>query len=149
MENLINSISCLTIGQIAGNATFIVAALSAVLEVTPVKYNPWSDLIQWIGRKMNGKLIERIEEQDKKIDYLTKIVDENEVDRLRYEILRFSNTLRNGQKHTEDEFDHIIEITEKYHLIIARQNFTNGKIDLEYAYILEKYSECQHNNSFL
>ena len=119
----------MTVGQIAGNATFIVAALSAILEVTPVKYNPWSDLIQWIGRKMNGKLIERIEEQDRKIDNLTKMVDENEVDRLRYEILRFSNSCRNGQKHTEEEFDHIIEVTEKYHLIIARQNLTNGKID--------------------
>ncbi len=149
MENLIDTISCMTVGQIAGNATFFLAALSAFIEVTPVKYNPWSDLIQWIGRKMNGKLIERIEEQDKKIDYLMKMVDENEVDRLRYEILRFSNSCRNGQKHTEEEFDHIIEVTEKYHLIIARQNLTNGKIDLEYAYILDTYRECQHNNSFL
>lgn len=139
----------MTVGQIAGNATFFLAALSAILEVTPIKYNPWSDLLQWIGRKMNGKLIAHIEEQDKKIDQLVKMVDENEVDRLRYEILRFSNSCRNGQKHTEDEFDHIIEITEKYHLIIARQNLTNGKIDLEYAYILETYRECQHNNSFL
>lgn len=149
MENLINSISCMTIGQIAGNATFIVAALSAIIEVAPIEYNPCSDLFRWIGRKMNGKLIERIEEQDKKIDHLLRVVDENEVDRLRYEILRFSNSCRNGQKHTEDEFDHIIEITEKYHSIIARQNLTNGKIDLEYAYIVEVYRNCQHKNNFL
>ena len=42
-----------------------------------------------------------IKEQDKKID-------QNEKDRIRYEILDFANSCHNGRNHTRDEFEHII-----------------------------------------
>ena len=49
------------------------------------------------------------------IDNIQKEVDINERDRIRYEILQFSGSLRNGLQRTQNDFDHIEELYEKYH----------------------------------
>ena len=90
-----------------------------------------------------------MDDQDEKLNDVVKTIDENEIDRIRWEILDFANSCRNQRRHTKDEFDHIIEINGKYHAILERRNMKNGIIDLEYDYIVKLYRRCQEKNSFL
>lgn len=156
MEQLIEALSDLTIGDIAKWAGLLLVAIMSLFEFTKIKVNPISAIFRWIGNKINAPLIERIDaiadtqnDQQKKLGELQDSMDDNEIDRIRWEILDFANSCRHGVKHTLDEFDHIIELNEKYHKILDRRKLTNGKIDLEYGYIVDIYKECQAKNSFL
>jgi len=83
-----------------------------------------------------------IKEQDKKID-------QNEKDRIRYEILDFANSCHNGRNHTRDEFEHIIALNDKYKILLERTHDENGVFNIEYKYIDKLYSEKKENKTFL
>ena len=130
--------------------------LSIFVEITPIKINPVSTLLKFIGSNINADFkaeisavkteIETTKESVQKID---NKVDNNEIDRIRWEILDFANTCRNKRKHTREEFLHIIALNEKYHKILDERGETNGQIDIEYDYIESIYRKCLENNSFL
>lgn len=156
MEKLIEVLSGLTIGEIAKWAGLLLVAILSLFEFTKIKVNPISAIFRWVGNKINAPMLELIDTiskkqdaQEKKLDDLLDSQDDNEIDRIRWEILDFANSCRHGVKHTLDEFDHIIELNEKYHRILDRRKLTNGKIDLEYSYIVDIYKQCQEKNSFL
>ena len=95
--------------------------LSVFIQIAPIKINPWSHLFKWIGKLINSESDKKIDEVIKKVDLLKqelteaqKSIDENEKDRIRWEILDFATSCRNGQQHTQDEFLHIITLNDKY-----------------------------------
>jgi hypothetical protein len=121
------------------NWGFCLFFIAAFVQFTPaIKLNP----LGWLGDKLLGKLTKRIEG-------IERTVDENEKDRIRYEILDFANSCRNKRRHTKDEFDHIIILKAKYGKLLEKTNDSNGVFDAEYEYILELYRRCQRENSFL
>lgn len=129
-------------GEIVKKATLLLAVLSLFVEITPIKINPLSALMRWISKAVNGPIYETLKE-------IRDTIDDNEIDRIRWEILDFANSCRNGRRHTKDEFTHIIALNEKYHDILKKRDLTNGLIDLEYSYIVELYKRCCEKNSFL
>lgn len=88
-------------------------------------------------------------ETNKRINDLEKSIDANEKDRIRYEVLGFANSCRKKERHTKDEFDHIITLKDKYDRLLIKTDDKNGVFDAEYTFIREIYAECQRENSFL
>lgn len=127
----------------------ILLGLSVVVEVAPIKVNPWSALLKWIGRIINDDVVTRLQRLEERADAQRKSIDENEMDRIRWEVLDFANACRNHVRHTKDEFQHIISLNTKYHNLLEKYQQANGVFDAEYDYILELYKELQHNNEFL
>ena len=76
-------------------------------------------------------------------------MDANEKDRIRWEILDFANSCRNGRKHSHDEFRHIVELHDKYKLLLEKTGDKNGVFDTEYEWISTLYKERLENNDFL
>lgn len=78
------------------------------VELAPIKFSPikmlGSVLSRWLG----------ISQLDSKINDLKNEVDANEIDRIKYEILQFSGSLRNGLNRTETDYQHIEAIFTKY-----------------------------------
>ena len=138
MEKLISGIAS---GELKDVAMFVAIA-SVIFEWAPIKVNPIASLLRWIGKKM-------FEPFDNRLDGLEKTIDENEIDRIRYEVLDFANSCRNNRRHTKDEFDHIIDLNDKYHKLLDKYSQENGVFDAEYAYILRLYKKCQDENDFL
>ena len=138
------------------NIVQICLVLSVFIQITPIKINPWTRLFKWIGKLINTESDKKIDEVIKKVDNLKqelnetqKSIDENEKDRIRWEILDFATSCRNGQRHTQDEFLHIITLNDKYRQLLAKTNETNGVFDVEYEYIKNLYAEKQKTNDFL
>lgn len=116
--------------EIIKNISSILAVVGIFVEIVPVKFNPISSLLKWIGKNLNGDLINRVEKLEEK-------VDENEKGRIRHEIYTFANNLRNSKReYTADEFQHIFKINEKYKNLGG-----NGQIKVEMKYIQDKYFE--------
>lgn len=123
--------------------------LGIFVEITPViKFNPISAVIGWVGKRMNRDVDKRLERLEKRADEQRKSIDENEMDRIRWEVLNFANECRNHERHTLDEFRHIISLNGKYHNLLKKTNTENGVFDAEYEYILEVYAQCQKKDSF-
>jgi len=131
------------------NIWAILLALSALIQITPIKINPWSAIFRWIGDKANHDLKEKINKIDDKVDELNKQRKEDEKDRIRWEILDFANSCRNGRKHTKDEYLHIIELNGKYKKLLKETDDENGVFEVEYEYIQKLYKERQEKNDFL
>ena len=120
----------------------VLVTLSVFIQIAPIKINPWSSLIKWIGKMLNGNLQQQVIE-------LSNTIDENEKDRIRWQVLDFANSCRNGRRHTKDEFQHIITLNDKYTELLKRTNDKNGYFDEEYKYIKELFRDCQSKNNFL
>lgn len=89
--------------------TWLIALLALFgIEMSPIKFNP----ITLIG-KLLGKFL-GINKITDRLDILEKNMNSNELDRIRYEILQFSGSLRNGLSRTETDYQHIEAIFTKY-----------------------------------
>ena len=141
---------------IAHNIVQICLLLSIFIQITPIKINPWTTLFKWIGKLINADsnkridaLIEKTDNMKEDIKTLTTNMNENEKDRIRWEILDFANSCRNGRRHTKDEFQHIITLNDKYKNLLALTGDKNGVFEAEYDYVKRLYEERQEKNDFL
>lgn len=116
----------------------LIVLLGLLVQITPVKINP----ISWLGKQLNKDTLD-------KVCKLEKMIDNNRMKSIRWEILSFANSCKKHEKHSQDEFLHIIDIHSEYEDLCELNDFTNGVVDVEYEYILEVYSSCRNNNSFI
>lgn len=127
-----------------------VFVLALFIDFTPgIKFNPVKTVLRWVGKVINGELEKELESVKTSLKEQQESINENEKDRIRWEVLDFANSCRNGRKHTKDEFEHIIVITAKYHALLEKTDDTNGVFDAEYDYIYELYQKCQRENTFI
>lgn len=130
--------------------SFVLFVIGMFVQFTPaIKFNPITSLLSWIGKVINGEVLKQISALQKRADEQRKSIDENEMDRIRWEVFAFANACRNHVRHTKDEFQHIISLNTKYHALLEAHGIENGVFDEEYAYILELYHRCQVENDFL
>lgn len=89
--------------------TWVLGVLALIgVEIAPIKFSPIKMLGSVLGKWLG------ISQLDDKIRELKKEVDANEIDRIKYEILQFSGSLRNGLNRTETDYQHIESIFTKY-----------------------------------
>lgn len=119
------------------------AILSIVIEVAPIKLNPWSYLLKSIGNKINADVIKRLEIVEGQLKAQDSKIDNNEKDRIRYEILDFARSCRKNDPHTKEEFDHILEQYDKYEIILAKLEQPNGKVTQAMKFITQLYHTVQ------
>lgn len=88
-------------------------------------------------------------EQTKTIEHMNEKIDTNEIDRLRWEIISFANSLRydDGQSATLEGYNHVFDAYGKYEKLLEALGRKNGKIDNEYDYIKIMYNEFSKNYS--
>ena len=130
--------------------SFCLFVIGIFVQFTPaIKCSPITAVCKWVGKAINGEVLERITTLEQRADQQQRTSDENEMDRIRWEVLDFANSCRNHRRHTKDEFQHIIDLNQKYHKLLAKYKIENGVFDAEYAYIFDLYKRCQLENDFL
>lgn len=136
----------LTLGQIIGRIAGALAALSVFVEITPVKINPISFILRWIGKQINKELMDKMNTFEKKVEALEK---SDAID-CRVRILTFADEIRRGMKHSKETFDQVLSDIDSYERYCAEHpDFMNNKTVAAKAKILEVYSECIDGNDFL
>lgn len=98
--------------------------LLSLIQVSPIKVNPWTAIARWLGRAINGEVIKILDEvkiaQKANTDRLNEHIrmdDERNADEHRAKILRFNNELIREIPHTKEEFTDIladIDVYERY-----------------------------------
>lgn len=91
-----------------GGIVGIVLAFLTLVQIAPIKVNPWTAIGKAIGRAINGDVIEKLEETRKTLDNHIKTDDARNADSHRSTILRFNNELLRDIPHTREEFIEIL-----------------------------------------
>lgn len=118
------------------------AGIGIVIDLTPgIKIQPVRWLIKQLGNLMNHDLKEQLNQLEK--DFI-----EHKVDSWRTEILSFQSSCINHERHTKEEFDHVIDTLAKYDKYIKDHKLTNGQVDVAHEYIVDIYKECMRTNDF-
>lgn len=123
--------------------------LSVFIEIVPIKWSPLSSIFKWMGQKITAETQKELKQIKKDLTEQRAMIEENEKDRIRWEILDFANSCRNNRKHTKDEYQHIIALNDKYKELLEKTNDKNGVFEAEYEYIKKLYTERQEKNDFL
>ena len=147
----------MTVGQIVGGSVGIFAILSIFVEFAPIKLNPVSAFLKWVGDRTNKDLMTRVVELEKKVDNIAK--DQKELDEktaeqeainCRIRILRFSDELRRNIRHSQESFDQVISDLDKYERYCAEHpKFKNNKTLAAKERIMSAYNNCMTQDDFL
>ena len=113
-----------------------------MIEITPIKINPWQKLFAWIGRLING-------EMQKDLIELKRDFEETKAQDKRWHILSFARSCRQGEKHTKEEWNHAISELKDYEKYTKEKNISNGVIEENAKYLRELYQERLKKNDFL
>lgn len=127
---------------VKGNWGWIIAVLSVLFEITPIKLHPVTAVLRWIGNRLTGDI-------RKDIADLRRDVDEQRMSGIRSLVLDFSNSCLNGRKHTKEEFDHIIEENKTYEELVKKYKIQNEVYKEAYAYIKRVYRKRMDRRDFL
>lgn len=80
-------------------------------------------------------------DRDKKINNLTNMFVDKEIDDLRFKILDFASSISSGMKYNRESYDHILKIYGKYEKILEEHNMENGLVEESIKYIQSSYQE--------
>lgn len=117
--------------------------LMMVVQVSPIKINPWTWIIKKIGHAMNGELI-------RKVDEIERQMGEDRAVTARVRILAFNDELLQGQKHSKESFDQCLDdITHYSHYCQKHKDFENERTVLATKNIAATYERCMRERSFL
>jgi hypothetical protein len=112
---MMQTLSEMTIGELAGSVLLLIAAGGTVVQLAPIKINPWTWLARVIGRAINGEVITMVQEVKKEqsdtrkvLDKHIKADDERNADLHRARILQFNNELLRSIPHTREDFIEVL-----------------------------------------
>jgi hypothetical protein len=146
MEQLLN----LTFAQAIGSVAGIVVVISIFIEIMPIKVNPVSHFLKWLGRKINGDIIDRFDNLEKKVVNIENVNDERNAISCRVRILQFGDEVRRGLCHSKENFDQILSDIDDYERYCeTHPEFKNNKTVVTKEKIIKVYSERVDNNDFL
>lgn len=86
-------------------------------------------------------LVDGQQDRDEKINNLTDMFVDKEIDDLRYKILNFASSISSGKKFNRESYDHILRIYGKYEKILEEHNMENGLVEESIKYIQGSYQE--------
>lgn len=124
--------------------------LLTLVQIAPIKINPWTWLGRLIGRAINGEVLEKVET-------LTQDVRDNKADDddkwatlSRSHILAFGDEIRLGIAHSKERFDQILlDISNYEQYCDEHPNYHNDKAPVTIDLIKRTYQKCLEENKFL
>ena len=125
----------------AGGGLFVLLTL---IQLAPIKVNPWSWLAKTIGKAMGIAAIE------KKLDEHIATDDRRDADSHRVKILQFNNELLRSINHTKEEFIEVLAEIDAYeHFCDDHPDYPNNRAVLAIENIRENYRERLKKHDFL
>lgn len=126
----------------------LIAAL-ALIQISPIKVDPFGALARWIGRALNGDVLKKLDEMEKaqaetreQLDEHIRIDNERNADVHRVQILRFNRELLQEVPHTQEDFvEALSEIDFYEHYCKSHPEYENNRAVLAIENIKRAYME--------
>lgn len=126
----------MSLNEIITSGGGVLLILLTIIQLAPIKINPWSKIAKIIGRALNTEVMDKL--------------NESEATNCRYRILRFDDEIRHKVKHTEEHFNQIMEDIDDYERYCSgHPNYKNSKSVSAIENTRRTYEKCRRENSFL
>ena len=124
--------------------------LLTLVQIAPIKVNPWSDIARAIGRAINADVLREIQETRSRLDAHIKADEEYNADTIRSRILRFNNELIRDVPHTKEDFIDILADIDFYEEFCRKHpDYKNNRAVHAIANIGRVYDERLQKHDFL
>lgn len=128
----------------------IILVLLTLIQISPVKVNPWNTIARWIGKAINGEVLDKLETVEKRMNEHIKADDERDADMHRARILQFNTELLRDIKHTEEDFTEILYNIDCYERYCREHpDYQNNRAVHAIANIGRVYDERLEKHDFL
>lgn len=125
-------------------------ALSALVQIAPIKLNPWSWLATHLGRSLNGEVLDKVSNLERDVLQIKDDAARREAVMARTRILRFGDEILHGVLHTKEHFDQTLkDITAYEQYCDDHPEFENSCAVLTIQKIKDTYMERLEKNDFL
>lgn len=139
-----------TISQIFMYGGGGLVVLMTIVQITPIKLNPWSWIGKMIGRAINGEVIDKVDALSKDVKENKEADDEQWASLSRSHILRFGDELLHGMSHSKEHFDQILIDISKYERYCQEHpKYLNDIANATIKHIRDTYQKCLNENNFL
>ena len=133
----------MTIPVILGGGGGLLFVVMTLVQISPIKVNPWSWLARTIGKAINAELTEKLEA------HIT-MDDRRTADLHRARILHYNNELLRDIPHTKEEFIEILAEIDSYEKYCdTHPDYPNNRAGLAIENIKENYKERLKKHDFL
>lgn len=138
-----------------GGSAFLI--LITLIQISPIKFDPWSMLAKTIGKAINSEVLKELEELKKvqrqtqnRLSEHIRVDNEHNADKNRANILRFNNELLREIPHTREEFIEILSDIDHYeNYCNAHPGYKNNRASHAISNIGRVYDERLKNHDFL
>lgn len=128
----------------------VIILLMTLVQIAPIKVNPWTWIGRCIGRAINGEVLEKVQTLAQDVKRNKDDDDEQWVTLSRTHILRFGDEILHGTSHSKEHFDQVLDDISKYeNYCKSHPNYPNGKAIATIKQIKKTYQKCLDENNFL
>ena len=154
----------MTLNEILLNGGGTLLIILALVEISPLKINPWKFILNGLGKMLNGDLLQQMQKcaaSTRQVEtQLSQIAEElrahiqeaeqRDAINCRVRILSFGDEILHGHTHSKDSFDQVLQDITRYEQYCAdHPDFTNHITVLTSTRIKEVYMDRLHKNDFL
>lgn len=130
--------------------------IPSLIEISPIKVNPWSALAKAAGRMINADVIAKLEtvenaerQTQEQLKERIKVEDERNADAQRERILRFNVELMRTLPHQREDFIEILAVIDEYERYCKEHpDYKNNRAVHAVANINRVYDERLVKNDF-
>lgn len=150
--------------EVVSQGGVLLLVVLTLLQVSPIKLNPWSwfgkligALVRWLGKELNGDVMQKLGRIEEKLSELEKHDQEQDATRAedkaldaRRRILQFADEIRRKVRHSEEHFNNVFEDI-KYYKTYCQEHptFANDKARISIGIIESTYEKCACGDEFL
>lgn len=136
--------------EVITNGGFILLVVMTLLQIAPVKINPWGWLAKQLGRAINGEVIHKVESLEKELSALRADTTEQSIINCRVRILQFGDELLRDVRHSKDRFDQTLRDIDEYERYCTRHpDFKNNITVMTVQRIKDVYNQLLISGDFL
>lgn len=147
----------MSIREIITGGGGLLLVLMTLIQIAPIKINPWSAVAQAVGRLINADVLKELgevkaaqAETQRRLDGHIRVDDEREADRHRESILQFNNELLREIPHTREDFIEVLARIDAYEKYCASHpEYPNSRAVHAIANIGRVYDERLKKHDFL
>lgn len=124
--------------------------LMTLIQIAPIKMNPWSAIAKAIGKAINADVLKELDTVKKDLADHVKANEVRNADEHRTRILRFNNELLRDISHTKEEFIDVLADIDFYERYCRdHKDYKNNRAVHAIANVSWSYDERLRKHDFL
>lgn len=147
----------MSLEEILAKGGVAVAVLLTLVQIAPIKINPWSWIVKMLGKLFYSPVMSELgeikkgqDENRRMLNAHIEIDDERHADSLREKILRFNTELLRDLDHTHEDFIEILGVIDAYELYCKEhKEYKNSRAVYAIENIGRVYKDRLRKHDFL